>query len=81
MARWLKDAMSFAMFFAFLAVFAVKLRCVLHDSVTTAADPKDTPPLMRQIPALCLLASVVKLVRALIGYPMRWLESPRGGVL
>jgi len=81
MARWLKDAMSFATFFACLAVFAVKLRCALHDSVTTAADPKDTPPRMRQIPPLCLRASVVKLVRALLGYPMGWLDLPRGGVL
>ena len=29
MVRWVNNAMSFAMFFAFLAIFAVKLRCVL----------------------------------------------------
>ena len=29
MVRWLKNVMVFVMFFAFLAIFAVKLRCVL----------------------------------------------------
>jgi len=30
MVRWLLNLMVFAMFFAFLAIFAVKLRCVLR---------------------------------------------------
>ena len=30
MVRWLINVMIFAMFFAFLAIFAVKLRCVLY---------------------------------------------------
>jgi hypothetical protein len=29
MVRWLNHAMSFAMVFAIIAVFAVKMRCVL----------------------------------------------------
>ena len=41
MVRWLINVMIFAMFFAFLAIFAVKLRCVLR---AFAVHPRTGPP-------------------------------------